>query len=60
MARRLRKPEPPNDAPSEEELRQKVEAAADDLRRRLAEGQPYEDAIPADELVGGWKRRRRA
>jgi hypothetical protein len=60
MARRLRKPEPTDDAAAERELREKVEAAVDDLHRREAEGRPYEDAVSAEELVGGWKRRRRA
>jgi hypothetical protein len=60
MARRLRKPEPPEDAGSEQELREKVEAAVDDLSRRVAAGRPYEDATPPEKLVEGWKRRRRA
>lgn len=60
MARRLRKPEPADDADAEQALREKVEAAAEDLRQRVAEGRPYEDAVSAEELVGGWKRRRRS
>jgi hypothetical protein len=60
MARRLREPEPPDDAASEQELRGKVEAAVDDLGRRVAAGRPFEDAIPPEKIVEGWKRRRRA
>lgn len=59
MARRIRKPQPAGEATADEELREKVEAAVDDLRRRVAEGRAYEDAVSAEELVGGWKRRRR-
>lgn len=60
MARRIRKPDPTEEAAAEEQLREKVEAAVEDLRRRVAEGRPYEDAVSAEELIEGWKRRRRA
>ena len=60
MAKRLGKPEPGDDAAAEQALREKVDAAAEDLDRRVAEGRPYEDAVSAEELVEGWKRRRRS
>ena len=60
MAKRLRKAEPADDAAAEQALREKVDAAAEDLRRRVDEGRPSEDAVSAEELIEGWKRRRRS